>query len=203
MSLFSKWKRWVFLGGGMATYGALVYFGDPLLLFLLAYAGFSLVALGVAVVLILCVVVGLCQHGIGVPGVGILDVLRLVARRSIPSVNRTLFPLAAIGVFAGLLVISLPINKAIRRWAEAEAKAYPDLVATLLEQYRQQHGTYPYSLEELPSRPSVPRLLRGKNGYRSVGVHDGAYYSFSFATPVSTFGFWEYSSRTRKWNFSD
>ena len=82
--------------------------------------------------------------------------------------------------------------------ALAEAKAYPALIEPLLEAYRQKHGTYPTSLDQLSTQPALPQLLRGPHSYRS----DGTSYSFSFLPPGYGLDAWDYLSITRKWHTS-
>lgn len=78
----------------------------------------------------------------------------------------------------------------------AEAKAYPAIIEPLLEAYRQTHGSYPTSLDQLPTKPAIPRLLRRPYGYRS----DGTSYSFSFLPPDFGLDTWDYLSTTKKWH---
>ena len=72
------------------------------------------------------------------------------------------------------------------------AKAYPALVAPMLEAYKQAHGTYPTNLDQLASKPSLPRLLR-RNSYYS----DGQKYYFNFRGRFITT--WYYDSGNRFW----
>jgi hypothetical protein len=106
--------------------------------------------------------------------------------------------LTGVFVIAGLMAVALPINGFIQERAVIAAKAYPERVAPLLEQYRQQHGTYPTTLDQLPSYPHVPRLLRSSYGYRS----DGQHYTFTFPQPGGMIDVWDYSSETHTWHLS-
>ncbi len=82
--------------------------------------------------------------------------------------------------------------------ALAEAKAYPALIGPLLEAYRQKHGAYPTCLDQLPTKPALPLLLRAPYSYRS----DGTSYSFSFLVPGFGLDTWDYDSITRRWHTS-
>ena len=181
-------KLWLLIGVGISTNAALVFYGDPLILFLIAYAGLSLAAIGGGVVAVQRVIAGLSSRFTYAP----LMVLAGIVR----SFYAPLGVILTIGVFASVVALSIPLNVRIQERAATEAKAYPDLVAPLLEQYRQQHGEYPSSLDQLPSRPRVPRLLRSSYGYRSDGVE----YSFCFPQPGGLIDSWSYGSRTRKWH---
>ena len=94
--------------------------------------------------------------------------------------------------------VALPINEFIQQKAENAAKAYPARVAPFLEQYRAEHGYYPASLNQLPSYPRVPHLLRGGHHYRS----DGHQYSFDFSQPGGLINSWNYNSETHTWHLS-
>ena len=94
---------------------------------------------------------------------------------------------------------AVPINGAILNREFIVAKAYPDLVAPFLEQYRQQHRAYPSSLEQLPPHPPVPRLLRTQGGSYSS---DGFSYYFSLSNPAGFIDYWDYNSGTREWRRS-
>ena len=94
--------------------------------------------------------------------------------------------------------LMLPINGFIQERAVTAAKAYPARIAPLLEVYRKSHGFYPMKLDELPSKPSVPRLLRSSYGYRSNGHH----YTFCFPQPGGIIDVWDYDSETKSWHLS-
>ena len=173
-------NRWWFIGvaalaalAALAAYGALIFYADPLGLFLLAYAGLWLAAFG-------SVAAWLSQF-----------VIR--GRRN--AINRAIAAFAWLAGICVVILFSSPLNSIAQERAVAEAKAYPDRVAPLLEEYRKQHGAYPGSLNELSPCPSIPRLLRPRNGYRS----DGNEYWFSFPRPGGMIDVWGYSSKTHAW----
>jgi hypothetical protein len=103
--------------------------------------------------------------------------------------------LMAIAVIsAGIVAGAISLNRAVQDRAVLHAKAYPDRIAPLLEAYRQAHGVYPKSLDQLPSTPPLPRLLRD-DAYHS----DGKTYSFQFPQPGGFIDTWTYDSETRTW----
>ncbi len=170
-------KRWLFLGAGVVAYGALVTYADPFQLFLYFVAGLLWVAAPCAAVALLMLV------------------FAAAARRSL---RPSILVLTGVFVVVGLMAVSLPINSFMQERAVIAAKAYPDRVGPLLEQYRQQHGTYPATLDQLPSHPHVPRLLASGYGYHS----DGEYYRFTFPQPGGLIDVWDYSSETHAWHLS-
>ena len=170
-------KRWIFLGLGLVIYGTVVTYTDPLLLTLLVYVGlFWFVAP--------CAGIALC-----------IFFFAVATRRWL---RPPLLMLRAVFVIACLIGLTLPINGFIQERAVAAAKAYPDHIAPLLEAYRKIHGVYPTNLDEIPSKPSVPRLLRSSYGYRS----DGNHYTFCFPEPGGMIDVWDYDSRTKLWHLS-
>lgn len=170
-------KRWIFLGAGAVGYGAVVTYADPMLLFILVYAGLLFLVAPCAAVALVILVFAIAS-------------------------KRWLRPpiLLLIGVFtvAALLALSLPINGYIQQRAVVAAKAFPDRVAPMLEEYRRQHGAYPASLDQLPSHPHVPRLLRTSYGYRAQGQT----YTFTFPQPGGMIDVWDDSSETHTWHLS-
>ena len=176
MNIFPKFKRWVLFCGGIALYGALVFYGVPMLLMFASYGALLIAACGIAITFsIQCIAPGTRPWS------------RLVILR-----------FSSVGGIAVAVLVSLPINGFFQKRAAAEAKAYSDLVAPLLEEYRQQHGNYPSSLDQVPPRPFVPRLLR--DGYHSYGDS----YLFAFSDPDDVFGSWTYTSGSRTWRrYSD
>jgi hypothetical protein len=160
MRIFHIKRRWMFLGMGLAVYGAMVIYADPLLLCLLVYGVLLwIVAPCAAVALIIFLFAAISRRWLRPP----------------------LLLLSSVLVVACAVALALPINDFLQERAVAAAKAYPDRVASLLEQYQREHGTYPARLEQLPSRPHVPRLLRARYGYES----DGKHYHFSFSRPAA------------------
>lgn len=106
--------------------------------------------------------------------------------------------LTVVAVFGCLVGVAIPTNRFIFGRAVTVAKEYPARVAPLLEAYRQAHGSYPTSLDQLPAKPAVPRLLRRAYGYRS----DGSRYSFWFPQPGGLIDRWDYDSETQTWRLS-
>lgn len=171
--------RWILCGVSMVVYGVIVTYADPMLLFIIVY-GFGLwVVMPIATVIII-----------------VLLIMATVRRRS--SFRLTRYPLLLFVVVGFLAVAALPINTRLQDWAVESAKAYPSRVAPLLKQYRQQHGKYPSTLDELPSHPRPPRLLRTKYGYQS----DGPHYEFHFPQPGGMIDTWDYSSENQTWHLS-
>jgi hypothetical protein len=167
----------VLLGLGLAAYGAIVIYADPLLLAILVYAATLWIA---------------------TPCIGVALVIFLFAAVSRRWLRPPLLLLSMIFAIACLMWLTLPINLFIQRRAVAAAQAYPDRIAPLLEQYREQHGMYPNTLDQLSSRLRVPRLLRRSYGYHS----DGQHYTFTFPEPGGMIDVWDYSSETRTWHLS-
>lgn len=106
-----------------------------------------------------------------------------------------LMVIAVVG--AGMVVGAVSLNHLVQDRAVLHAKAYPERVAPQLESYRQAHGNYPQSLDQLPAAPRLPRLLRDR-AYSS----DGRSYSFQFPSPGGFIDVWVYSSETRSWHLS-
>ena len=157
----------------VAAFAAIVWFMDPLLL-----PGFGLWAF----------------VWIGLPAsiVAVTKLRDANGRISRPSLTI----LCAVAAYVCLVVIAVPTNRYIQERAVADAKAYPALVAPMLEAYKQAHGSYPTSLDQLPAKPRVPRLLR--NRYHS----DAEHYRFWFPQPGGLISSWEYDSKDQKWNYS-
>jgi len=170
-------RRWIFLGAGIVAYCALVTYADPMLLLILVYAGLLWIAL---------------------PCAAIMLAILLFAAVSRSWLRPPLLLLSVVLAVTCLMWLTLPINGFIRQNAVIAAKAYPERIAPLLEQYREQHGAYPSNLDQLPSRPHIPRLLRSSHGYRS----DGQHYTFTFPQPGGMIDVWDYSSETRSWHLS-
>jgi hypothetical protein len=169
--------RHLILAAVVAAFAAVVWFVDP----------FLLIVLGVAPLI-----------WIGLPASLIAGILLLIAVRTGRSRRPALRVLSVVGVFVCFVGLAIPTNHFIQQRAVTAAKAYPARVGQLLEAYRQTHGFYPTSLNQLPNKPSVPRLLRSSYGYRS----DGRSYSFCFDQPGGLIDTWNYDSETRQWNLS-
>lgn len=110
-------------------------------------------------------------------------------------------PLRAVVVVCALIAagfLLLPVNDFLQQRAENYAKAYPERVAPLLEQYRVSHGAYPADLASVPGLPRPPRLLRTSYGYKTQGDE----YIFTFARPGGMIDTWTYYSKTHQWHLS-
>jgi hypothetical protein len=135
---------------------------------------------------------------IGLPALIIAGVLLFIAARKGRSRRLALTIFAVVAAFACFFGLAIPTNYFIQERAVAAAKAYPARVGPLLDAYRQAHGSYPTSLNQLPNKPALPRLLRSDYAYRS----DGDSYSFSFGQPGGLIDIWYYDSTTQTWYFS-
>lgn len=116
--------------------------------------------------------------------------------------GRTMAPLVQVlrvlAYAAVLGSLALPLNHYVFQRAIAEAKAWPEVLRPHLEAYRTAHGTYPRTLQDLPSHPPLPRLI-GKDGYGS----DGRNFTLWFGDPGGGFfDAWVYESSTGQWHFS-
>jgi hypothetical protein len=101
--------------------------------------------------------------------------------------------LSAIAVFAG------PI--AARRNVKATLRAGEKL-AVQLEEYREKHGSYPKSLQELHEAGfTFDRALSGKLIY--LAEKDEAEYRLMFPDPGGSLDLWIYDSRVGKWQYTD
>ncbi len=135
---------------------------------------------------------------IGIPCIATGIILFFYARAKKTNTTPVLRFIGSVLLVSLFALLSLPFSSFVERRDIAAAKAYPEKIAPLLEQYRQANGVYPTSLDALPSKPSVPRLLRTAYGYRS----DGTNYSFCFSEPGGIMDTWDYSSKTHEWHFS-
>ncbi|HEY5744237.1 MAG TPA: hypothetical protein VIS99_17065 [Terrimicrobiaceae bacterium] len=169
--------RYLILAAVVVAFAAVVWLMDPFLLFIL----------GVAPLL-----------WIGLPASLFAGILLLVAIRTGRSRRPALIILSVVAAFGCFVGLAIPTNHFIQQRAVAAAKEYPARVAPLLEAYRQDHGSYPTSLDQLPAKPVVPRLLRSSYGYRS----DGSSYSFCFGQPGGLIDTWDYDSETQTWHLS-
>jgi hypothetical protein len=170
-------KKKLFLACALITYLAVAWFMDPFLLLL--------IAVGLAWLL--------------VPWVLVAAVMFLVAvtkkRSRVPALRMLRFALLTIL----LMALGWALNHVSAVSAVADAKAYPGKVAPYLDEYRIEHGVYPNSLDQLPRKPWLPRLLRWSHAYRS----GGGSYSFTFAKPGGLIDCWDYDSKTGAWVLSD
>ena len=132
-----------------------------------------------------------------VPGIIVVGALLAASWRTGPSRSAVL-TISAIVIYAVLVALAIPTNQFVHDRAEAAAKAYPARIEPLLEAYRQVHGLYPTTLEQLPNKPSVPRLLRRSHRYRS----NGNAYFFRFPKPGGLIDEWHYDSTTKEWHLS-
>ncbi len=158
-----------------ALFTPAILFADPFYLFLFGVGSLVLIGGPVAVF-------------------GVFHLLRDGGSHSLG--RRVLKAAGRYACFIGLLMVA---NYFAQEHAVANAKAYPEQVAPILEAYRKEHGTYPKSLDLLPSKPPVPRLLRD-SAYQS----NGQGYGFCFSQPGGfIFDVWCYDMETQTWNFSD
>ena len=169
--------RYFILAAVAVVFAAVVWLMDP----------FLLIILGVAPLL-----------WIGLPALLIAGILLLVAVRAGRSRRPALTILSVVAAFGCFVGLAIPANHFVQQHSVAAAKEYPGRVAPLLEAYRQAHGSYPTSLNQLPTKPVVPRLLRSSYGYRS----DGSTYSFCFGQPGGLIDTWDYDSETQTWHLS-
>lgn len=169
--------RYLILAAAAAAYAAVLWFADP----------FLLVLFGVGPLL-----------WIGLPASLIAVVLLFSAIRTGHSRRPAIKILSVVAAFGCLAGLAIPANHFLQQRAVADAKEYPLRIAPLLEAYRQAHGSYPVSLDQIPSKPSVPRLLRSSYAYHS----DGKSYSFCFGKPGGLIDTWNYDSETQAWHLS-
>lgn len=161
---------------GVVLFCTLTYFPDPFFLLVFVIGG------------------GLW---IGLPLIVIGIIVALISKALNRSTKIPICFIATVLAVISLGGLSIPANSLVYQWAEIEAKAYPDKVRPLLDDYRKEHGVYPKSLDELQGKPPVPRLFKAWS-YRS----NGSDYSFSFPQPGGLIDQWDYDSKTRKWSLS-
>ena len=124
---------------------------------------------------------------------GIIGLLMAVVRKT--PVRKSYILLSwtlGISVFYASMLF---INTTVSQKAVADAKAYPDMVAHLLEEFRKANGHYPADLNQLPQKPPIPRYLKGPNCFRS----DSTNYYFSFPAPNDIIDEWQYDSTRGTW----
>jgi hypothetical protein len=156
----------------------------------------AVVVLADPFLLILCGVAPLLW--IGLPAALIGFILLAIAFYTGRSLRPAFIVLGIVFGFACFVGLAIPANDFLQERAVVTAKEYPARVAPLLEAYHRAHGTYPASLDQLPSRPSLPRLMKGF-GYSTYG--NG--YSFMFPEPGGWINTWNYDSETGKWHLTD
>ncbi len=160
------------------AFAATVWFADPFLLFVFSVIPMLWIGLPVSLVALVILVIS-ARRG-----------------RSIHGPLKTLAVVAALALLVGL---AFAANHFVQKHAVAAAKNYPAALAPQLETYLRTTGSYPASLDHIPRRPYVPRLLRSSHAYHS----DGTRYFFRFAKPGGLIDSWEYDSETRTWQLSD
>jgi hypothetical protein len=170
-------RRLVIIGSIALSLGVIACVVDPFLL--------GIVVIGASV-------------WIGGPLLAVGIIMLLIAARRQQSLAPAMRLLAGVVLAVCFGGTAMLVNHFVQKGAVLDAKAYPQKIAPLLETYRRAHGTYPATLDQLPSKPSVPRLLRSPYGYRS----DGQSYSFSFPEPGGLIDTWQYDSETRQWHLS-
>lgn len=104
-----------------------------------------------------------------------------------------------VAVMTVFIVLGVLANRFVYARAEAAAFAYPAQVTPLLEAYREAHGSYPTRLDDLPAKPSIPRLLRGDGSY---APWQGG-YRFSFSASYDLMDSWTYDSSAGEWYLND
>src|SRR5438552_2309646 len=114
MSAFSKRKLCFFLGVGIALYGAFVFYGDAFLLFIASFGALLIAACGIAIAF----------------------AIQFIALGARPWSHLVIVRFAALGGIAVVMLLAAPVSLFIELRATADTKAFPDLVAPLLEQYR-------------------------------------------------------------------
>ncbi len=170
-------SRWIFVAVVfVACFIGIVLYIDPFMLMML----------------------GIIAIFIGIPALLVAGILWLIAFRYGYSNRPALTILSIVTIFGCFVGLAIPSNHFAQQIAVDAAKDYPSRVAPMLEAYRSTHGAYPTNLAQLPTKPSLPRLLRVSYGYRS----DGSSYSFSFPQPGGLIDTWEYSSETKTWYLS-
>lgn len=135
---------------------------------------------------------------VGAPGALAGVVMLMGARTQKRPLRPALTLLLSVAAYGAAVGLAIPANKFVHENAVLAAKAYPEQIAPLLEDYRKAHGSYPASLDLLPAKPSVPRLLRSGHGYHS----SGSSYRFSFNVPGGLVDTWDYRSETGLWHLT-
>ncbi len=141
------------------------------------------------------IMLGILVAWIGIPTLLVAGILWLFAFHYARSNRPALTILSIVATFGCFVGLAIPSNRFVQQRAVGAAKDYPSRVAPMLEAYRSTHGAYPTNLAQLPTKPSLPHLLRSPFGYRS----DGSGYSFSFPQPGGLIDTWEFSSETKTW----
>ncbi len=171
-----KPRHYIFVAAAICVYVSIIILMDPFLLSILCLVPLVLV---------------------GLPAFVVAAVVFLIALLRGHSPRPALIIMASIAGFACITGAAIPANHYVQEFAVDAAKKYPAQVEPLLEAYRQAHGTYPTSLDLLPDKPPIPRLLRS-GGYRS----DGSDYSFSFGQPGGLIDTWDYTNKSKSWYLS-
>lgn len=125
----------------------------------------------------------------------------IFGKRSEQAVGASIF--LAQGIVWGLLgmCLAVPANAMIYQQATKAGKNYLHRMQPLLETYRNTHGAYPSSLDQLQEKPQRPRLVTLLNHYKYQS--DGTRYSLTFAKPGGLIDAWSYDSQTRSWTVQD
>ncbi len=155
-------------------YSAVVYYVDPILVIIFAVDGLI---------------------WIGLPLIAVCLALLLVGLYTERSIRTALMLLGWSIAIVFLAMVAIPANAFLQDHAVENAKVYSEKIDGLLEEYRRDHGAYPSSLDQIPSAPPMPRLLR-RNDYYS----DGETYSLDFQVPGGLLDRWHYTSETHQWN---
>jgi len=158
----------------LLAYGALAYFVDTYLVFILACVGTFWIGLPCLALFVFFLIYDLCFQR---------------------TFHKTLTILGRILALLAATWLALIPGTIVNHRAESAAIAYPDQIRPLLEAYHTAHGTYPASLDAITDVPAMPRFLRESRGYQS----DGVTYSFTFPRPSDPFDNWWYDSESHTW----
>ena len=108
-------------------------------------------------------------------------------------------------IAAGMLVVlalqapGYVFGRLLLRHDIREAKLFCEQLVEPLDQYRQQHGSYPTDIAKvLPANTPIPPILKN-NYYHS----NGEYFTFDFANPGGMFNGYEYYSTDHRWEYWD
>lgn len=99
-------------------------------------------------------------------------------------------------ILATILVsfVTQDLSKRVLYWEIERAHAYPTLIETELQQFRQSEGRYPNTLEELAPKASPPRLILYSVDQGEYALSTGSY---------EFFGGEDYDRKTKSWNSRD
>ena len=128
---------------------------------------------------------------------------------SSPRINQ---PILLAGFFLLLQLTYLPISQALRNAEVAQAQAYAEALIPRLEAYREQHGTYPATLQPIATGvANLPTLLELHSDLplpydnRDFYFQHGSTYGFRFYLPDGFIGYtYEYCCGPQgRWTVTD